>query len=41
MKQKNDIVKKIKTKIDKKKIKISFKKDGVGYDGCGSHTHKD
>lgn len=38
---KNDIVKNLKTKITNKKIKISFgNKIGLGYDGCGTHTHK-
>lgn len=40
--QKNDIVKNLKTKLSKNVIKISFgKKIGLGYDGCGTHTHKD
>ena len=30
---KNDIVKNLKTKISSNKI-------GLGYDGCGTHTHK-
>jgi hypothetical protein len=38
---KNDIVNNLKTKLSSKKIKISFKdKIGLGYDGCGTHTHK-
>ena len=38
---KNYIVKNLKTKISSKKIKISFgNKIGLGYDGCGTHTHK-
>lgn len=38
---KNDIVKNLKTKLSNKKIKISFgNKIGLGYDGCGTHTHK-
>ncbi len=38
---KNDIVKNLKTKVSGQKIKISFgNKIGLGYDGCGTHTHK-
>ena len=38
---KNDIVKNLKTKLSSKKISISFgNKIGLGYDGCGTHTHK-
>jgi|LSQX01.1.fsa_nt_gb hypothetical protein len=38
---KNDIVKNLKTKLSNNKIKISFgNKIGLGYDGCGTHTHK-
>ena len=38
---KNDIVKNLKTKLSDKKIKISFgNKIGLGYDCCGTHTHK-
>ena len=38
---KNDIVKNLKAKISKNQIKISFRnKIGLGYDGCGTHTHK-
>lgn len=38
---KNDIVKNLKTKLSNQKIKISFgNKIGLGYDGCGTHTHK-
>ena len=38
---KNDIVKNLKTKLSDQKIKISFEnKIGLGYDGCGTHTHK-
>lgn len=38
---KNDIVKNLKTDFSKNKIKISFgNKIGLGYDGCGTHTHK-
>ena len=38
---KNDIVKNLKTKLSDQKIKISFgNKIGLGYDGCGTHTHK-
>lgn len=38
---KNDIVSNLKTKVSKSKIKISFgNKIGLGYDGCGTHTHK-
>ena len=38
---KNDIVKNLKAKISKNQIKISFgNKIGLGYDGCGTHTHK-
>lgn len=37
---KNDIVKKLKTTISANKIKISLgNKIGLGYDGCGTHTH--
>ena len=37
---KNDIVKKLKTIVTSKKIKISLgNKIGLGYDGCGTHTH--
>ena len=37
---KNDIVKKLKTTVTNKKIKISLgNKIGLGYDGCGTHTH--
>ena len=38
---KNDILKNLKTNISDQKIKISFgNKIGLGYDGCGTHTHK-
>ncbi len=38
---KNDIVKNLRTTISSNKIKISFgNKIGLGYDGCGTHTHK-
>ena len=38
---KNDILKNLKTKLSDQKIKISFgNKIGLGYDGCGTHTHK-
>ena len=38
---KNDIVKNLKTKLSDQKIKSSFgNKIGLGYDGCGTHTHK-
>lgn len=38
---KNDIVKNLKTKLSDQKIKISFgNKIGLGYDSCGTHTHK-
>ena len=38
---KNDILKNLKTKLSYQKIKISFgNKIGLGYDGCGTHTHK-
>ena len=38
---KNDIVKNLKTKLSDQKNKISFgNKIGLGYDGCGTHTHK-
>jgi len=38
---KNEIVKNLKTKLLNQKIKISFgNKIGLGYDGCGTHTHK-
>lgn len=38
---KNDIVGNLKTNVFKNKIKISFgNKIGLGYDGCGTHTHK-
>jgi len=38
---KNDIVNNLKTKLSNNKIKISFgNKIGLGYDGCGTHTHK-
>ena len=38
---KNDIVKNLKTKLSDQKIKISFgNKIVLGYDGCGTHTHK-
>ena len=41
IKLKNDIVKNLKTNVCDKKIKISFgNKIGLGYDGCGTHTHK-
>ncbi len=41
IKLKNDIVKNLKTSVYDKKIKISFgNKIGLGYDGCGTHTHK-
>ena len=37
---KNSIVKNLKTKVSNNKIKISFgEKLGLGYDGCGTHTH--
>ena len=37
---KNDVVKNLNTDIESKKIKISFgNKIGLGYDGCGTHTH--
>ena len=37
---KNDVVKNLDTKVDSKKIIISFgNKIGLGYDGCGTHTH--
>lgn len=37
---KNDIVKKLKTTVKKDKIKMSLgNKIGLGYDGCGTHTH--
>jgi len=36
----NSIVRNLKTRISKNKIKISFgDKLGLGYDGCGTHTH--
>lgn len=38
---KNDIVKNLKTRVSNQKIRISFgNKIGLGYDGCGTHTHK-
>lgn len=38
--QKNDIVKNLTTNITKNKISISlFSPVGLGYDGCGTHTH--
>ena len=38
---KNDIVKNLKTNVSKKKITVKFgNKIGLGYDGCGTHTHK-
>lgn len=41
IKLKNDIVKNLKTHVSNEKIKISFgNKIGLGYDGCGTHTHK-
>lgn len=41
IKLKNDIVKNLKTQVSNEKIKISFgNKIGLGYDGCGTHTHK-
>lgn len=37
---KNDTVKNLDTKISKNKIKVSlFNPIGLGYDGCGTHTH--
>jgi hypothetical protein len=40
-KMKNDIVKNLKTKVSAKKVKVSLGgKIGLGYDGCGTHTHK-
>lgn len=37
---KNDIVKKLKAIVKSNKIKISLgNKIGLGYDGCGTHTH--
>ena len=37
---KNDIIKNLNTEVNSKKIKISFgNKIGLGYDGCGTHTH--
>lgn len=40
-KLKNDIVKNLKTRVSNQKIRISFgNKIGLGYDGCGTHTHK-
>lgn len=41
IKLKNDIVRNLKTQVSNEKIKISFgNKIGLGYDGCGTHTHK-
>lgn len=41
IKIKNDIVQNLKTDLSNKKIKIAFgNKIGLGYDGCGTHTHK-
>lgn len=41
IKLKNDIVKNLKTQVSNEKIKLSFgNKIGLGYDGCGTHTHK-
>lgn len=37
---KNDIVKNLDTAVSKNKIKVSlFNPIGLGYDGCGTHTH--
>lgn len=37
---KNDIVKNLDTTVSKNKIKVSlFNPIGLGYDGCGTHTH--
>lgn len=37
---KNDLVKNLDTTITSKKIKVSlFNPIGMGYDGCGTHTH--
>lgn len=37
---KNDVVKNLKTNVKPDKVKISFgEKLGMGYDGCGTHTH--
>lgn len=37
---KNDIVKNLDTQISKNKLKISLLNPiGLGYDGCGTHTH--
>ena len=37
---KYDIIKNLNTEVNSKKIKISFgNKIGLGYDGCGTHTH--
>lgn len=37
---KNSIVRNLRTKVTKNKIRISFgDKLGLGYDGCGTHTH--
>jgi hypothetical protein len=38
---KNDVVKNLKAEIKGRKVKISLKnRHGLGYDGCGSHTHQ-
>lgn len=37
---KNDIVKHLSTKVTNKIITVSlFNPIGLGYDGCGTHTH--
>ena len=37
---KNDVVKNLNTEVTSGKIKVSFgNKIGLGYDGCGTHTH--
>lgn len=38
--QRNDIVKNLNTNITNKQISISLSDSmGLGYDGCGTHTH--
>lgn len=33
-------MKKVETKVKENNVKLSYKShDGVGYDGCGAHTH--
>ena len=38
---KNDLVKNLTTEISDKKIVVKLSNvTGLGYDGCGNHTHK-